>query len=318
MTAWLGLAGLVAPLRKLVGRAPADLPLRERAAWVGLAHWGSETLASEPCVINVCALAVLSRGVPPIYQCRPSAARVVHDTDLHSIPDAPPPLLLEPGIVEARRADTGERLWGDVAALGWYPIRGMDMDPPTLVDAIYLVGLTYPDGAIVARWHPAWTGEDIAEQLPYPDRQSTLIESLDLAAHTEFARQAARFLIVMGLLEQVEGGPLRFDLEQRGNKVRAVRTRDLSASGHVAGPVMPQPEPMTTLDPATRALADTMVRGYLQRFRVGPGRQRVQWRWIEGHSARRWVSARWTVERDYKHSGLANSTLIYQPTKETR
>lgn len=269
-------------------------------------------LASEPCAINLCALAVLSRGVPPIYQCRPSAARVVHETDLHSIPDEAPPMLLGPGIVEARRPDTGERLWGDIAALGWYPIRGADMNPPQLVDATYLIGLSYPDGSRVARWQPAWTGEDLVEQLPYPDVRSTLIETIDLAAHTEFARQAARFLIVMGLLEQVEAGPLRFDLEERGSKVRAVRPRDPS-KGHVAGPVMPRPDPAPAIDPSTRALADTMVRGYLQRFRVGPGRSLVKWRWIAQHGARRWVSARWTVERDYAHTGLANSTLIYQP-----
>ena len=187
------------------------------------------------------------------------------------------------------------------------------MDPPRLIDAIFLIGLSYPEGSVVARWHPAWTGEDLTEQLPYPDVQSALIETLDLAAHTEFARMAARFLIVMGLLEQVAQGPLRFELEGRG-KLRAVRTRDRGR----AGPALPRPEPLTSLDPATRALADTMVRGYLQRFRVGPGRRRVEWRYVEQHAARRWMRARWTVERDYRHTGLANDTLIYQPNKGPR
>lgn len=306
MTTWMGLDAVIASLRPLVREAPVDLPLRERAAFVAAEYWGGfERL--EHAMINCAALALLARGTPPVYQCRPSASRVVHETDLHSIPDEAPSLLRAPGIVEARRPDTGERLWGDVASLGWYPLSAKDSGNETLLDAIYLVGLTYPDGAIVARWQPAWTGEDLTEQLPYPDVQSTLIETLDLAAHTEFARRAARYLIVMGLLEQLDNGPLRFDLEQRGGGVRAVRVRDPNAPRLLPalGPTLP--------DGTGRALGDTTVRGHLRRVRCGTGGKERKWRYIEQHGARRWMAARWMVERDHAHQGLANSSLIYVP-----
>lgn len=259
---------------------------------------------------------MLSRGVPVHYQCRPSASQVVHDTDLHSIPGDAPPLLRRPGIVEARRPETGERLWGDVASLGWYPLTAAQSGVHTLLDAIFLIGLTYPDGAIVARWAPAWTGEDLAEQLPYPDVQNTLIETLDLAAHTEFARQAARYLIVLGLLEQVDEGPLRFEADRK-TKIRAVRPRDLSARGHIPGPVTPRPDPSSVIDPRVRALADTIVRGHLKRVRVGEGRARIKWVYVGEYGARRWMAPRWTVERDYNHTGLANDTLIYRDNQRT-
>lgn len=307
MTDWIGIDALIRTLRPLARDAPPDLPLRERAAFVAGAHWGWESI--DPAMINIGALAVLARGVPPVYQCRPSASRVVHETDLHSIPDETPALLRAPGIVEARRPDTGERLWGDVASLGWYPLSAKDSGNETLLDAIFLVGLTYPDGAIVARWQPAWTGEDLAEQLPYPDVQSTLIETLDLAAHTEFARRAARYLIVLGLLEQVESGPLRFDLEQRGSKTRAVRVRDPNAPRLLPDRGSPLP------DGTGRALGDTTVRGHLRRVRCGEGGKARRWRYIEQHGARRWMAARWMVERDHSHSGLANSSLIYVPQR---
>ncbi len=305
MTAWMGLDAVVASLRQLVRDAPGDLPLRERAAFVAGSYWGFQSI--EPAMINVSALAILARGAPPVYQCRPSASRVVHETDLHTIPDEAPALLRAPGIVEARRPDTGERLWGDVASLGWYPLTAKDSGHHTLLDAIFLVGLTYPDGAIVARWQPAWTGEDLDEQLPYPDVQSSLIEQLDLAAHTDFARRAARYLIVLGLLEQVDKGPLRFELEQRGGRVRSVRPKDPSAPNLLPPQALPVP------DGNGRALGDTLVRGHLRRVRTGPGGKERKWKYIEQHGARRWMSARWMVERDHSHPGLANSSLVFAP-----
>lgn len=45
---------------------------------------------------------------------------------------------------------------GHYASLGWYEFE----------DATYLLGLTYPTGYAVARWTPAWTGQDIEPQLP--------------------------------------------------------------------------------------------------------------------------------------------------------
>lgn len=309
---WLGIDALVRPLRTLVDKVPDGTPTRAAAAAVVTAQYG-QLDADNAALINLGVLAVKSRGRPPVYHCRPSASRVVHETDLRSIPEAAPPLLAGPGIIEARRPETGERLWGDVAALGWYPIVGAELDPPRLTDAVYLIGLRYPDGVFVARWIPAWTGEDLDEQLPYPDWGSSLIDNVEVMTHHQFAREAARYLVVFGLLEQVEDGPLRFEIDKT-SRVRNVRPRDLSARGFVAGPIVPRPDPTTTLDPS-RVLGTTTVHGHLKRVRVGKGREKIRWTYVRDYGARRWFAPRWTVERDHGHSGLANSSLVYRGNK---
>lgn len=309
---WLGLDAIVKPLRPLIDRLPKEMPVRQASALVVTQHYGELTTANA-ALINVGVLAVLSRGRPPVYHCRPSASRVVHETDLHSIPDEPPPLLRAPGIIEARRPETGERLWGDVASIGWYLLDGAQHDPPRLLPSIFLVGARYPDGVIVSRWSPAWTGEDLDEQMPHPDWGSSLIESVEVMEHHRFAREVARYLTIFGLLEQVKNGPLRFELDKDG-RTRAVRPKDLSARG-LREPPRSRPEPAESLDPA-RVLSETTVRGHLRRFRVGEGRQKVEWRYIDDFRARRWFGPRWTVERDHRHAGLANDQLVYQPHKD--
>ena len=310
---WLGVDELIAPLRPLVRHLSPDAPLRQAGAAVVSAHYG-DALFDHPALVNVGVLAVQSRGAPATYFTRPSASRVVHETDLHSIPAEPPPLLRAPGIIQARRPETGERLWGDVASLGWYQIDGTQMEPRRLIPAIFLIGVLYPDGIFVARWSPAWTGDDLIEQLPYAETNTSLIETVEAATHHEFAKQAARYLTIFGLLEQVENGPLRFELD-KVTRIRQVKMRDLSARGMKAGPPLTRVEPLTSLDPATRVLAETIVRGHLKRTRVGEGRKRIRWDYIHGYSARRWFAPRFTVERDHVHGGLANASLVYQPMK---
>jgi len=65
----------------------------------------------------------------------------------------------------------------------------------------------------VARWTPQWTGEDLEAQLPGRDVASPLIN--DVEKHNEFAREAARYLVVLGLLAECEPSPLRIELDKR-------------------------------------------------------------------------------------------------------
>lgn len=313
MTAtWLGVSKLVAPLLKLAKRVPEGAPVREAGAKIVAHHYG-DRLVDHPPIVNVGVLAVQSRGAPATYHVRPSASQVVHETDLHSIPSAPPMLLLRPGIIEARRPETGERLWGEVASLGWYVIKGADMHPERLTDSIMLIGCLYPDGIYCARWTPAWTGRDIDDQLPYPDH--SLAAYVEQAQHHAFAREAARYLTVFGLLELVADGPLRFEILDRKTQVREVRTKPAPSLHGRPAPQLPpksRGESERPIDPRALVLAGTIVGGYLKRQRHGEGNSRVRWQYVQGHRSHRWCRPEWLVERDYSHTGLANGELVYR------
>lgn len=276
MTRWLGLSGIMPRFRRALGALPAGLALREQAAYVALTTFGAETVSETQGLVNAGALAVLTRCQPPTWLCRPSASAVVHGTDLHSIPTEPPAIICGPGIVEVRRPETGERLWADVASLGWYAIG----------ETYYLLGLTYPDGFVLARWTPRWTGGELEAELPEADH-SPLIDDVD--AHHEFARQAARYLIVLGLLAEAETSPLRIEIDRRERGTRHVYLGEQTVQSR---------EGAAGEDPIDGKVADAViVSGHLKRQRHGEGRAQVKWIYVAGYSARRWFAPRWRVER---------------------
>lgn len=313
----LGLDKLTAPLKGAAKLAAPEIekgaPIALAGAAVAMSHYGAAV--NDPrgsALVNVGALAVAARGTPAVYHCRPSAARVVHETDLHSIPAEPPPLLRRPGIVEVRRPETGERLWGDVFSIGWYTVEGAQCDPPRLTPTTFLIGLEYDGSALAARWTPTWTGEEIDEQLPAPEYGSSLIEAVDTMHHHQFAQACARFLVVFGLLERIEHGPLRFELDKKTGR-RNVWTGD-SYLPH-GKPKPPRVDGLIDpIDPA-RVLGDARIQGHLKRVRTGEGRRNVEYRYIQGYTGKRWFGPRYTVERDHKHTGLANDLLTYRGKK---
>jgi hypothetical protein len=286
MTAWQGLAQFVPLLRRYVDRAPADLPLRMRASWVtntslfGVADDAEVERRidlSDPevgntirCRFSLSMLAILSRCTPPTWLCRPAASSLIHATDLHSIPDAPPRLLRSPGVVETRRPETGEVLWDDYVSLGWY-IDG---------DTIYLLGLRYPDGFATARWRPKWTGAELEPQLPGQVSPSE-ISFGDVEEHSAFARSAARYLVVLGLLAEVERGPLRIERD-RGARTMQHVYRDQEH----ATTVRREPESAALTAQAVE------VTGHIKRQRHGPGSTLTKWIYVTGYEARRWVGPR--------------------------
>lgn len=304
---WRGLVPLVARLRREVERAPRDLALRERAAWVGFASLYGTTDSAEiarridrddadtafalQSRINLSTLAILSRGAPDTWLCRPSASAIVHDTDLHSIPTEPPRLLRAPGIVEVRRPETGERLWGDYASLGWYEVEG----------ATFLLGLSYPDGYAVARWTPAWTGQDLDPQLPGAELGSPLIDNL--GRHHDFAVAAARYLVVLGLLAEAEDSPLRIELDRQERRTRHVYLGDRPALPRDAAS-----SPSAELP--GRVAEQRLVSGHLKRQRYGEGRALTKWIYVEAYAARRWFASRWVVSAPEDPPGPPRSTPI--------
>lgn len=270
---WRGLVDLVARLRPRSTSADPSVSLRERAAWLAISEFGKGAAQQTPGLVNLGALAIQSRGSPEVWLVRPSASATVHATDLHSIPDVAPRMLRAPGVVETRRPETGEVLWADFASLAWYQVD----------DAYYLLGLRYPDGYAVARWRPRWTGGELADEMPERD-ESPLVDDVD--DHQAFARQAARYLIVIGLLAESEPSPLRIELDKRERKTRHVYPRDTERrADHVERPEI------------EGVVERVLVRGHLKRQRHGLGHALTKWIYVQQHSARRWFAPRWIVER---------------------
>jgi len=127
-----------------------------------------------PSVINIAALSLAMERLA-VHEISGGAIRLVHSADLRSIPDRPPKLMQHAWLIES--ADLHAPLWGDTVCLGGYELDGI----------YYLVGLRYPDGAMVARWTPKWgSGE---KDIDVPLDRSPLID--DVEGHCEWAQAAA-------------------------------------------------------------------------------------------------------------------------------
>lgn len=263
---------------------PSTAPPRERAALAAMRHFGASLVGELPSTINVAALSLAFGQRLELTELRRGAINLVHATDLHSLPGEAPRLLRAPLLIEAARPEKGERLFGDYVSLGAYQLDGQ----------YYLVGASYPDGLRVARWSPTWAERDIEETVDYDP--SPLIGG-DQREHAEFIREAARFLIVLGLLLDAEASPLRPERTEFGAHKRgaggtttggwAVTHVYLGQHGESAG---------TSRDgdgSSTTGLAEEVaVRGHLKRQRHGPGNTETKWIYIAGYQARRWISPR--------------------------
>lgn len=300
---WHGLAELVANLhRHRAGPLPSG-DLRERAAALAARTWGIHSVLARPLLVNLGALALLMDRLS-VHRLSAGAIRLVHETDLHSLPGEPPRLLRRPWIVESRVPER-EWLFGQTASLGGYP----------LDDAIYLIGLDWPDGVFVSRWRPRWEERDLDATIERDE--SPLVQDVD--AHYAWSREAARFSLVLGLLLDAHGAPLAFRDErptawpQRGRSPQ--RAREPSGGWLVRHITLGEPirlasEPWLVErageraeqgegdDTARRPLSAALhpqvvpVRGHLKRQPIGPGRSQRKWIYVRSYEARRWIAPR--------------------------
>lgn len=297
--AWQSLSNLILHALAYDRGEPVHDP-RLSAARLMAAAWG---FGGPEGLVNVAALALSMRDRLVLHRVSPGAARLVHETDLHSLPGEPPRLLRGPWLIEARNPE--EPLFGRTSSLGGYILDGM----------IFLVGLEYPDGAFVARWTPRWEARDLAAGLPAED-DSPLISDVD--RHSEWAREAARFAIVFGLLLESQGTPIEVHSERASRKQargRAGVRRDWAVRrvilGRLVRRVMETPRAEAG-DGQVSALAGRRaevvpVRGHLRRQAYGPGMSQRRWIYVEGYEARRWVAPRVVVEvRADEKGGTSN------------
>lgn len=281
------LSSLLQRLRR-VPAPPSALPFRERAAARALACFGG-LVTDLPELVNVAGLSIAMEPRLVLHRISPGASALVHQTDLHSLPGEPPRLLRDGWLMEARVLH--EPLFGRTVCLGGYP----------LGDAIFLVGLDYPDGAWVARWVPHWGEADLQAGLPEPDA-SPLIDDHD--AHHKWAREAARFALVMGLHLDAEGTPLEATEERAPQGAKHPASPPHTAAGewvvrrvHLTRLFAPRRnEPAAATGDAITGTGRLMhlagVRGHLKRQPYGPGAAMRRWIWVSSYEARRWVAPR--------------------------
>ena len=286
---WRSISDMV---RELHSRPRPDVSdLRAAAGALAASAYGFEVVAEQPSFINVAALALVVRRLI-VHRLTPGAIRAVDETDLHTLPGEPPRLLRGPWILESRHPDRGEPLVGNCPALAGYRLEG----------AIYLIGFGRPDGVYVARWVPRWGEEDIDASVQADG--SPLISDVD--AHQTWAREVARFALVMGLLLDAEGTPVEVEdrISGAGGKKRRGRSRltgkgaadpgawierRVSLSRPRQARTHTRPSERESLPPG-RAPATVEVRGHLKRQPYGPGRRERRWVYVEAYEARRWIA----------------------------
>lgn len=281
----ISISDLVRQMWRVARKSPPPAELtdpRMRAAWIATMHSGEARVRELPELVNLAALTDTMRDRPVVYTLRPSISDLVRDTDLHSLPSEPPPLLRRGWILECRY-DRGERLFGETWALAGYSLDG----------TTYLIGLE-GEGARVGRWHPHWDGGELEEGVPL--ETSPLVD--DVQEHATWTRTAAWFAVVFAILLDSEASPLRTREEREkrprgpGSDPRAPEwiTRHITiggASGRSPDPSTPTDAPSTS---EGRVASTSMVRGHLKRQRHGPGNTLTKYVYVAGYSARRWVS----------------------------
>lgn len=277
--AWRPISHFVTTLRS--GRLPDGTDLRIRASELALTTYGTRA-GESPALVNVAALA-LSLPRLEVHVLSPGAIHAVHGTDLHGLPGQSPGLLRHAWILETRRPEK-EHLFSNVSSLAGYPVD----------DDVFLIGLGFPDGVFVARWKPAWGERDLG----VPEDESPLIE--DREGHREFAREAARFAVVLGLLLEARGTPLTPARETSGRiEGVAIGPRRPVADWLIRRISISEEYQRASQLRASRGAAagrdglletDVPVRGHVKRQRYGSGLSEVRWIYVDGYDARRWIA----------------------------
>jgi hypothetical protein len=93
-----------------------------------------------------------------------------------------------------------------------------------------------------------------------------------IGAHHDFAVEAARFLVVLGLLAEVGVGPLRIELDRRERKTRHVNVHDRLARPR---DTVRSPPPAAEIN--RRVAEDRWGKRHLKRQRFGEALREVKW-----------------------------------------
>jgi hypothetical protein len=282
----VSISDVVRKLQPFAHGIPAYPDMRERAAFLVTKAIHPTLLAAEPSFVNFGALALHS----PIhvYENSAGATRLVHSTDLHTLPGEPPRLLRTAWIVESRRPDK-EPLFGKTFSLAGYP----------MPNGIFLIGLYYPDAVAVSRWTPQWEETELEAGVqrdfsPHID---------DVEAHYEWTREAARFALVFSLLLDADRTPLRLRDQSPRRRSGGVKRSvgefawticrvGLAQTAAELSPSIDAPDAMA------RRLSDDLkpevvpVAGHIKRQAYGPGLTKRKWIYVNSYEARRWVSPR--------------------------
>lgn len=283
---------LSADLRAQIAGDPRML-----ATAIAAQAWGERFVVEQPAAINLGALAVQTKGRLVAHEIERGARRLVDETDLHALPDESPTLLRGPWVLEVRDPTTARLLETGLAGRPTVSLAGYPLD-----GAIYLVGRQYPDGITVARWTPKWTGEDIDAGVARDT--SPLIDDVD--AHHEWARDAARFAVVFGLLLDVAATPLRvYDPREAHRGKRSLRKGEKKPTpAWVTRRVLLDPDRKITErrpepsgeggdGPRSHLHAELRpVSGFLRRQPHGPDGSLRKLIYVPGFEARRWVAPR--------------------------
>ncbi|MCP3104230.1 hypothetical protein LZ198_35740 [Myxococcus sp. K15C18031901] len=168
-----------------------------------------------------------------------------------------------------RHPDEGDRLFGDTLSLSGYTLDG----------TMYLLGQLGDGCSVLASWRPRWTGEDL-EEGPRRER-SPVIDEGHTPPHAAWAREAARYAVIFGLLLEAEGS--RLGIEEAGQREaqEGLPVRTVYLRGPVAVPAI-SPE-------AGLGAVERQARGYLKRQRHGPWLSLARWQYVSKRSAWRWV-----------------------------
>lgn len=243
-----------------------------------------------------------------VVEIKPAACVAVHSTDLLHLP-AHPPRLLTSGVdgysaalvLDVPNPGRGDRLWDDTYGLAaWFiPEGAEDKAGAYVIHGLRLVG--GEESLQIGRWSPHWgvdrllgLGVDRAKI-----KASSETAEANMQANMQWSIQAVRFLVMLGLLLDAEKTPLATREEAskptkgdegRGCPAAGWRTKyvylDAAAAKAAASRHPGSGASMTGLQ------VDLPVRGHLRRQHYGPGNQQEKWIYVEGYSARKWISPR--------------------------
>lgn len=288
---WQSLTELVHAMQSAARKAPLRSDPRERAALIAATYAGIGAVLESPTLVNVGALALAMSDRLRVHELRAPVPETIAETDLHELPSEPPALLRGPVLLEVRDLSresllAGPKLWEGwthTGSIGAYELEGR----------WYIIGLGWPDGAVVATWTPRW-----GESLDDAQLTTSVIGDVEAGAYFDWGREAVRCLVVLGLLLEAANTPLAYSddaprpvARQHKGELQPARpwaVRRVYIDGTRRSEAKSGSGDATPIE--GREAAIVPVRGHLKRQPHGPGNSLRRWVYVQSFEARRWVS----------------------------